>query len=203
MINFFKNGFFIHKLTPQEQESVSVLSKSLKATKDTWIFDLDESDVIMPRWCVFSQNHTQRDMALDVYLPIIKQYKWIYDNFSAVTEVCIHAGLHIPALQWHTDYADSHRSDFFILAYPNDVPIEGGELLIGERTLCGTYRELYRFKPSPTELIVINNMNPFFVHKVEPIKSNDPFQRILCLIGWRKNSLAHRDNVPDENNDYE
>lgn len=203
MINFFKNGFFIHKLTLDEQKRVATLSESLVASMDKWRYDIDETDVIMPPWCVFSHEHAQRELVLNTYLPIIQQYKWMFDDFSDVTEVCVHAGLHIPAMQWHTDYADSHRSDIFILAYPNIAAIDGGELLVGERTLYGTFEEFYRFTPTPTEIIVINNMSPFFVHKVEPMKSGFAFDRILCLVGWRRNALAHRDNLPKENDWYE
>lgn len=190
-ILFFENGFFTVEITdPVIKDQIDRIGAAMVNGLEQWDYDEIDSDIKMPRWSAHYEFDDQlcRDM-VDLYLPIIKQYSFIYDEQSRVTELSMQAGIHTPALSWHSDYIDTHRADAFILTYPGTIPLNGGELLVGKRTIWNAIDETIRIKPDPYTVVFINNMNPFFVHKVLPLTTEDNFKRLVCSIGWRRNDV--------------
>ncbi len=189
-IMFFESGFFVYEIEdPILRERVSQLGKKMTDGIDSWVFDNVDTDVKMPHWSAFYDFNDPLCLEfINLYQPIIERHSFIYDSMSKVTELSMQSGIHHPALSWHSDYVDTHRADAFMLTYPGTGPLNGGELLMGKRTIWNTVDETFRMAPDPYKIIFINNMNPFFVHKVEPLKAEDNFKRLVCSIGWRRNS---------------
>lgn len=190
-ILFFESGFFTVEITDRViKAQIDRVSALMVNDIDNWNYDDIDYDIKMPNWSSHYNFDDQlcHDM-VELYLPIIKQYPFIYDDQSHITELSMQAGIHAPALNWHSDYIDTHRADAFILTYPGTVNLDGGELLLGKRTVWNTIDEIIRIKPNPYTIVFINNMNPFFVHKVLPLSAQDNFKRFVCSIGWRRNDV--------------
>lgn len=95
-------------------------------------------------------------------------------------------------LDWHWD--GPSQADFFMLLYLNNSkgwPVQGGgELMTGVRSIDSNYLHVepksvsmvQSITPSSRTLVVCNNQNPRFVHKVNPL--NEAKERIVLMIGF-------------------
>lgn len=76
-------------------------------------------------------------------------------------------------LPWHSDINDG--ADITILAYFVDEQWDkewGGQIKIGVEDELGNVKEVYEQYPTDSTFIVINNMNPYFQHRVVQNKEN-------------------------------
>lgn len=104
-------------------------------------------------------------------------------------------------LGWHWDGPD--QSSVISIIYLNEPGWkdgEGGEIAVGERSLCDdsnwlvdyrNVREIARIKPAGRNQVWINNSNPRFVHRPFPL-ANPEKQRVTLTFGCSLVSISQK-----------
>ena len=115
------------------------------------------------------------------FMPLIQTMSYIFGNDPQV-DANISRGQQDNTFSYHTDFHDG-RSDFFILFYPKEWNFEdGGSLDLGVRNLLmSTVDHCCTYEPSVHQIVLINNLNPLFVHKVQPISKNNMERYCGCI----------------------
>ncbi len=105
-------------------------------------------------------------------------------------DVCVNRGVEQASYVAHTDYHDGDI-DFFALLYPTywNSDLYGGHLVIEDRcqnSSSGTQV----IAPTITKIVILNNMNPYFKHKVTSIHPSDEIpNRVLCTVSWKRGNF--------------
>lgn len=192
-VSFFNCGYYVHNICDtQTQKQVFNLAEQITTSATTWAPDNIEQDSLMPEWSRTGDfSDPQADEILQVYSNIIKSHSSWFDDRSRIIEMSLQCGVHGASTFWHTDYYDTHRSDAFILAYPVFwEPAWGANLEIGLRDLSGSIINTVVFNLTPHKVLFVNNMNPFFVHRVQELLNHEQnFNRYMLLIGWKRNAV--------------
>lgn len=104
---------------------------------------------------------------------------------------------------WHWD--GMAKADVLVLVYfnsPGDrwLPEDGGELVIGQRTIpdpkslladFSKVEEVGRIPPRDRTVVFVNNQNPLLVHKPEPMRTDK--DRLVMTAGFRFVHKTHKD----------
>lgn len=192
-VSFFNCGYYVHNISDtQTRKRVESLANDIATSSTMWLPDKIEQDSLMPEWSRCGNfSDPQAEEMLDVYIDIIKSHSSWFDDRSRIIEMSLQCGVHGASTFWHTDYYDTHRSDAFILAYPVCWdPSWGANLEIGLRDLGGDIVNTTVFNLTPHKVLFINNMNPFFVHRVQMLlNAEQNFNRFMLLIGWKRNAV--------------
>lgn len=122
-----------------------------------------------------------RESIINQFMPLIKSMSYIFGK-DAKIDANISRGQQDNSFQYHSDFYDKH-SDFFILFYPKQWDIEnGGGLELGlKNLLMSTVDPYVTFEPSLFQIVLINNLNPLFVHRVQPILNNHKERYLGCI----------------------
>lgn len=139
-------------------------------------YDLVETDIEVAIMTPHEHNY-----CISIFQPILEDYKSIFGT-NPKLNIHISRKCHYKSKIFHTDYYD-RLSDFFILFYPMEWNSDnGGELQVGKRELLLSNVEvLQTIAPSLYSVVIINNMNPLFVHQVLPTLVNDETRYLGCL----------------------
>lgn len=122
-----------------------------------------------------------KELIISQFMPLILSMSYIFGK-DAKVDANISRGQSDNSFLFHSDFYDK-QSDFFILFYPKQWDIEnGGCLELGGKNLLTTSVDHYvTFEPSLCQIVLINNLNPLFVHKVQPILKNHMERYLGCI----------------------
>ncbi len=115
--------------------------------------------------------------------------KNIWGNPSFL-DVCVNRGVEQASYTAHTDYHEGDI-DFFALLYPMywNSDLYGGHLVI-ENQYQNPSGGMKVIAPTITKIVILNNMNPYFKHKVTGIHPpTEILNRALCTVSWKRGNF--------------
>lgn len=141
-------------------------------------FEVDRVETDIEVAMMTPQEH---EYCISLFQPIINDFTPIFGT-NPKLNIHISRKCHYKSKVFHTDYYD-RLSDFFILFYPIEWdPDNGGKLQVGKQDLLLSKVEvLQTITPSLYNVVIINNMNPLFVHQVLPTLVSDETRYLGCL----------------------
>ena len=125
-----------------------------------------------------------------------------FDNYS----IMINKLLRNEFMPWHWDGFDS--TFIQILIYFGDLP--NGTFKVGKLDRCTTtfnremphyypekhfdaisedakFENIFEIEPQPNQVIIMNNLNPLFVHHITEIQKDTPRYTLMCGCGFENN----------------
>lgn len=189
LYDFFSRGYAIADVPAD----VYVDSKNLIETTDFVDFDIphfpqwDNLEPDIPRDHHYVDYLRSRKSRIDAPLSLRLAAQKLIDHeyFHALKDILVHEQhykqrwllrpepvayhlwRHTYSDEWHCDY--SEPSDFFVLMYFSTDQYQhgmAGELELGIEDGHGQVKTLHKHEPRDGTMVVINNANPLFKHKI-------------------------------------